>query len=178
MGVRHRVLTVAVAVAMAAGVMGAGAAPASAGESPWIAYEQPDVRVPAARSTCSFDVQQTVVEDGEYYKNTEFHADGTVKTQLWRGPLVMRYTNLSTGASVVRDLSAMATAHYRPDGSMESMTSQHGAFGATMPAGSQPATGLFVLSGHGTTLTLNPDGTRGFTLGPQGTAENVCEAID
>src|SRR5512145_2083253 len=112
---RHRALTATAAAAVA---LGAGIAPAHADEPPWIPYEQPDVMVPAARSTCAFDVQQTVVEDGEYYKNTEFYADGTVKTQLWRGPLVMRYTNVSTGASVVRDLSAMATAHYRPDGSM------------------------------------------------------------
>lgn len=90
----------------------------------------------------------------------------------------MRYTNASTGASVVRDLSAMATARYRRDGSMASMTSQYGAFGATMPAGSEPATGLFVLAGHDTTLTINPDGTRSFALGPQGAAENVCQALD
>jgi hypothetical protein len=178
MGVRYRVLTGAAAVAMAAGVMGAGAVPASAGESPWVAYEQPDILVPAARSTCAFDVQETVVEDGEYYRNTEFYADGTVRTQRWRGPLVMRYTNVSSGASVVRDLSATATVHYRPDGSMASMVSEHGAFGATMPAGSSPASGIYVLGGRGTTLTLNPDGTRSFTLGPHGTAENVCAAID
>ncbi|HEY7721535.1 MAG TPA: hypothetical protein VIB11_06825 [Pedococcus sp.] len=174
-----RTSTVAASTAVAAAfALCAGAAPASAGGSPWVPYEQPDILVPAARSTCAFDVQETVVEDDEYYRNTELYPDGTVKTQRWRGPLVMRYTNVSTGASVVRDLSATATVHYRPDGSMASMVSEHGAFGATMPAGSSPASGIYVLDGRGTTLSLGADGTRSFTLGRHGSAENICEAID
>ena len=175
---RKRVMSLTATALAAATAVATVAGPASADGAPWVRYEQADLLIPAARSTCAFDVQQTVLEDREYYRDVEHYPDGTVRTQQWRGPLVMRYTNVSSGASVVRDLSARATVHYRPDGSMASMVSEHGAFGATMPAGSTPATGLFVLDGRGTTLTLHPDGTRSFTLGPKGTAENVCEAID
>jgi hypothetical protein len=48
---------------------------------------------------------------------------------------------------------------------------------ATTPAGSTPDTGLFVLGGHGTSVTFNADGTHTFTLGPAGTAVNVCDAL-
>jgi len=46
-----------------------------------------------------------------------------------------------------------------------------------MPAGSTPDTGLFLLGGHGTSVTFNADGTHTFTLGPAGTAVNVCDAL-
>ncbi len=172
---RIRTLAAALCLGAAAAV---GAAPAAGADSSWVPYSQADITVPGERSTCGFDVLMSVVEDEEFYKNVELYADGTPKRQLWRGPLVMRYTNLQSGESVVRDLSAMATMDYREDGSLASIRSVHGAFGATMPAGSQPGTGLYVLGGHGTTVTFESDGSRSFTLGPNGTAENVCEAID
>jgi hypothetical protein len=159
------------------GAVALTASPASAEGSPWTPYEQQDFVVSAERSTCDFDVAVEVVEDGELYSTLSTYDDGSPRTQLWRGPLVMSYTNLDNGTSVVRDLSATATIDYRADGSLASITSVEGAFGATMPAGSTPETGMFVFSGHGTTVTFNEDGTRSYTLGETGTAENVCEAI-
>jgi hypothetical protein len=78
----------------------------------------------------------------------------------------------------VRDLSATAVFAYNEDGTPASLTSTGGPFGATMPAGSTPATGLFVLSGKGSSVTFHADGTRSFSLGRHGTAENVCDALD
>lgn len=161
-------------------VLGFGSTPAAAGGtgSPWTPYRSSDVTVTAARSTCAFDVRISVVEDDEEYRTTATYPDGTPREQLFRGTLVERYTNLSTGASVVRDLSATAVFAYNPDGSPASLTSLKGPFGATLPAGSTPATGLFVLSGKGTRVTFAADGTRSFTLGRHGSAENVCDALD
>ncbi len=171
----------------AATLLGAGlAAPAASAHpgpghhhgSPWTPYRTEEVVVPAARSTCGFDTRITPLRDEEEYRTTSTWPDGTPRTQLFRGALVERYTNLSTGASVVRDLSATAVFAYRPDGSPESLTSLHGAFGTTMPPGSRPDTGLYVLGGRGTRVVFETDGTRTFTLGRHGTAEDVCEAID
>lgn len=160
------------------GTVALTASPANAEGTPWTSYSQQDFVVSAERSTCDFDVAVEVVEDGELYTTLSTYDDGGPRTQLWRGPLVMSYTNLESDDSVVRDLSATATIDYRADGSLASITSIEGAFGATMPAGSTPDTGLFVLSGHGTTATFDEDGTRSYTLGETGTAENVCDALD
>lgn len=161
------------------GVVGAAtavvcAAGPAAAASPWMPYHQEDVVVTAARSTCGFDVSETVVSQAERYRTTATFPDGTPQTQVFRGNLTMRFTNLSTGESVVRDLGGTGVFAYNPDGSPASLTSQHGPFGATMPPGSTPTTGIFVLSGHGTSVTFHADGTRSFTLGPAGSAENLC----
>lgn len=168
-------LSLATTAALA--LVGTAASSASAA-SPWTAYRTSEVTVASARSTCAFDVRITPLEDEEEYRTTSTWPDGSPRTQVFRGTLVERYTNLSTGASVVRDLSATAVFAYRADGSPESLTSVHGAFGATMPTGSTPDTGLYVIGGHGSRVDFLPDGTRSFTLGPNGTAEDVCDALD
>ncbi len=150
---------------------------ASAGGSPWTPYRTADVTVTAARSTCAFDVRISVVRDEEEYRTSRTYPDGSPREQVYRGTLVESYTNLSSGESVVRDLSATAVFRFDPDGAPASLTSTKGPFGATMPAGSTPATGLFVLSGKGTQVTFNADGTRTFTLGRHGQAENVCSTL-
>ena len=177
---RRLAATTATTLLAAGSVVGVGATSSTATEagSPWTPYRTSDVTVTAARSTCAFDVRISAVRDDEEYRTTATYPDGSPRTQLFRGTLVERYTNLSTGTSVVRDLSATAVFAYNPDGSPASLTSRHGAFGATMPAGSTPDTGLFVLSGKGSQVTFNADGTRSFTLGKHGTAENVCDALD
>lgn len=175
----RRLAATTAALLAATPLIGLGTAPATAGEaaSPWTPYRSSDVTVTAARSTCAFDVRISVVADDEEYRTTATYPDGTPQEQLFRGTLIERYTNLSTGASAVRDLSATAVFAYDPDGSAASLTSLKGPFGATMPAGSTPATGLFVLTGKGTKVTFNSDGTRSFTLGRHGSAENVCAAL-
>jgi hypothetical protein len=163
------------AVAAATG-SGVAAAPASA-DSPWTPYRESEFVVSAARSTCGFDVRITPLVDKEEFRTTSTWPDGTPRTQVFRGTLIERYTNLTTGASVVEDLSARAVFTYRADGSPESLTSLHGAFGATMPPGSTPDTGLYVIGGRGSSVTFAADGTHTFTLGRHGTAVDVCDVL-
>ncbi len=180
---RSRSLRPLLAPAAALALVGAGAAasPAAAHghdhHSPWTSYRTAEVVVPSERSTCGFDVRITPVEDAEEYRTTSTWPDGSPRTQLFRGTLVERYTNLTSGESVVRDLSATAVFAYREDGTPESLTSVHGAFGTTMPPGSTPDTGLYVLGGHGTEVTFEPDGTRTFSLGHHASAEDVCDTL-
>lgn len=178
--VRRLALAPAALLALAAGVTSAPAALAAGGDgggSPWVPYRTSEVVVLAARSTCGFDVRITPVVDDEEYRTTSTYPDGSPRTQTFRGTLVETYTNLSTGKTVTEDLSATAVFRYTEDGAPLSLTSVHGAFGTTMPPGSTPDTGLYVLSGHGTSVTFAPDGTRSFTLGPNGTAVDVCDAL-
>ena len=168
-------LTVPLVLAALVGA-GVGAAPASA-DSPWTSYRESEFVVSAARSTCGFDVRITPLQDAEEYRTTSTWPDGSPRTQVFRGTLIESYTNLTTGSSVVEDLSGTAVFAYREDGSALSLTSVHGSFGATMPPGSTPDTGLYVLGGHGTSVTFNTDGTKTFTLGPNGTALDVCDVL-
>ncbi len=175
-GARRVLLTATTAAAGAAALVATVASAASA-ESPWTPYRTPEVVVSAERSTCGFDVRITPLEDDERYRTTSSYPDGSPRTQLFKGTLVERYTNLETGESVVRDLSASAVFAYAPDGSPASLTAVHGAFGATMPPGSTPDTGLYVISGHDSAVTFASDGSRSFSLGPNGTAEDLCDVL-
>ena len=161
-------------------VLGVGlalsAAPALA-DTPWTPYQQQDVLVTATRSTCAFDVQESVVEDAERYRTTSTYPDGSPRTQVFQGTLVMSYTNTTTGATVTHDLSGTGVFTYNADGTPASLTSTHGPFGATMPAGSTPNTGIFVLSGHGASVTFNADGTRSYQVGPSGSVIDVCAEL-
>ncbi len=169
----------AAAAALAVPGSAASAVPARTGaghDTSWQRYHQSDVTVPAGRA-CDFEVFEEVVRDREFFRNVSFYADGTPKTQLWKGPLVMRYTNTETGDSVVRDISGRAVMDYAADGAWKSITIQSGHFSGTLPAGSLPERGLFVVGGRWSSLTVNDDGSRTLVLGPRGTAENLCEDL-
>jgi hypothetical protein len=88
------------------------------------------------------------------------------------GPLVVRYTNVATGESIVRNLTGRALIDTFADGSSR-FTLEHGhlavGLGATDPGG--PA--FLVLRGRGFTVDFAADGTRTVTPG-RGTIENVC----
>ncbi len=153
------------------------AAPAGTAEaaSSWMPYHQEDIAY-AAGDPCPFPVAGTVLEDREEYRETSW-PDGSVKTQLFRGALVIEWTNTETGESVVRDQSGKGLFRYSDDGDPESLTAQNGHFGARLPAGSSPSQGLFYVGGKDTQVTFNADGTRTLTLGPHGTSENLCDTL-
>jgi hypothetical protein len=50
-------------------------------------------------------------------------------------------------------------------------------FVTRMPPGSQPSRGPFLVSGEWSSLVMNDDGTRSLFLGPNGSAENLCNAL-
>jgi hypothetical protein len=142
----------------------------------WIRYHQPDFSLDAGVA-CDFGVDATVVRDREFYKDVGFYSDGTVKTQLWKGPLVMDFTNTDTGVTIRRDLSGRSIQEYDADGEFTSILIQQGNFAAVLPPGSDPGFGFYRVSGEWSSLTVNPDGTRTIALGVNGTAENMCDAM-
>lgn len=161
------------AAAMAATVGTASWASAS-GESPWQPYEQAPITWEAGVA-CDFEVRGVPVEDREFYRDVAFYPDGDVYKQQWKGPLVIEYTNTETGTSVVRDISGRSTYEYYPDGSPHSLTIQNGRFGASLQDDSMgPGKGLYVVSGKGSALVWDTDGSKALVLGPHGSAENIC----
>lgn len=142
----------------------------------WTRYHQSDFSY-AAGEACSFKVNAKVVRDREYYKNVAFYSDGTVKIQLFKGPLVVDYTNASSHQAIRRDLSGRAFEEFKPDGSFSSITVQSGHFGTALPAGSLPAPGLYRVGGRWSSLTINHDMTRTVVRGPHGAIGNLCVAL-
>jgi hypothetical protein len=167
---RRAVLTV---LGTAVVVLATGAGPARA-DSPWVPVHEEDLTLTAARTTCGFDIAEHVVSQAEEKRTTGTYPDGTPRTAVFRGDLTIQFTNVTTGTSVVRDLGGTAVLADNPDGTPASLTSLHGPFSATMPPGSTPQTGLFVLDGRGTSVTFNADGSRAYSLGKHGSAENLC----
>ena len=153
-----------------------GAAEANGQGSSWTPYEQPDIDY-AAGFRCEFAMHGEVLKDHEEFKDVAFWPDGTVRTQLWRGALVIRWSNVETGESVVRDQSAKAVAEYGSDGALDKMTSMGGAFSAGVPEGGSPSKGVFIIDGKWSSIVIEDDGNRAITLGPRGTLENLCETL-
>jgi hypothetical protein len=71
---------------------------------PWQTYRSGSLSYPAG-TVCSFTLSGTPVKDEEQYRTLQSYPDGTAELNEYRGPLYVRYTNESTGKSVVRNLS-------------------------------------------------------------------------
>lgn len=152
------------------------AATARTHDTSWHRYHQADVDYRRG-DVCRFAVHGHVLRDREFYRNVNFWPNGKIRTQLYRGPLVFRWKNVSTGRSVVRDQSGRAYVEYHRNGDFASLNALSGHFGAGMSKGSRPSRGLFYVGGRWTSVVVNQDGTSTLTLGPRGTAENLCTTL-
>ena len=180
---RKRSAAVFAAFALAIGSMGLGsAAQASpdkqmAPQNPWHRYHQPDFVV-AAGQGCAFRVAVHVLFDREFYRIISRFRGGQPRVELFRGPLMVQYVNLHQGKKVIRNVSGVGTEKFNRDGSFASIKAVSGHFGSTLPPGSPaPGQGIYYLGGQGTSVTENPDGTATLTLGPRGTAQNLCPIL-
>ncbi|MPZ60550.1 MAG: hypothetical protein GEU93_04485 [Propionibacteriales bacterium] len=145
-------------------------------DSRWIPFQQPDVTAPAG-VFCDFEVTGEVLHDREFFKTVATYEDGSPRTELWKGPLVIRFTNTETGESVDRDVSGHQVKQLKPDGSLESITIKTGHTVGAMAEGSSPEKGIWQVGGRHSSLVRHDDGTSSIFLGPNGTAENLCDTL-
>lgn len=164
--------------AVATGTVSASAATPSTvqPQTAWHRYHQADFTVPAGEA-CAFKVAGKVLYDREYFRNLSRYSNGKVRVVLFRGPLIVQYTNVAKGTKVIRDQSGVAKERFNRDGSFASIKVISGYFGATMPPGSDPRRGEYYVGGQGAALFQNADGTRTLKLGSNGTAENLCPIL-
>jgi len=166
----------ALVLAALGGPATAGAATASAAtdsSAGWQTYRTaPWTDAPGA--VCSFGVAATPVVDQEQDRTLASYPNGDPQLQEFRGPLFVQYTNMSTGASVVRDLSGYGWFHYGSDGSIDAFIASH--IGLTVDVGNAgfPA-GEWVISGR-SEVTVSSSGTIGVRL-IDATAENLCQTL-
>jgi len=140
----------------------------------WTPYRTAPFQL-AAGVRCPFGLAGTPVRDRERIRTLARFPDGTPLVQEITGPLVVRYTNTDTGATVRRNLTGRATITYREDGSFtETLDRGRFAFGL---AGSDPGgPGFFGVRGSGFTLTVRTDGSRTISL-RTGRVENLCTTL-
>jgi len=145
------------------------AAPATAlAASPWQPFRASDFDL-AAGTRCDFPLSGRVLEDDERIRTL------SDSRQEVKGPLVVRYINQDSGASVVRDLTGTALIDAFPDGSSR-FTLVHGSLSVGLGAGDPGGPAFLVLSGRGFTVDFGADGSRTVTAG-RGTIENICDTL-
>lgn len=174
---------IAAAVGLVGGALVAGTGVAVAhgtggadtqGQPPWIEYHaQPWVDAPG--EVCSFGVKADIVRDEERYRQYATYPDGSPKVQWWVGALDVRYTNTSTGESVVRDLGGDGLFAYDEDGGF--LLEVFGPAGARITVGSIGSPpGEWVLNGRWD-YRKSADGTHRQLRLFHGTEENICDTL-
>lgn len=147
----------------------AGASTAS-GKGGWVPYRTQPI---TDTGICPFTIQGAILKDGEETKIAATYPDGTTKVQLFRGPLVIKFTNTSTGRSVVRDVSGDAHIRYKKDKSQKWRLD--GGLSVRIRSGDAFPVGDYIMHGH-FTFAIAPDGTRSFPHPPRH-IENLCDTL-
>jgi hypothetical protein len=119
----------------------------------------------------------TFHDDHEAYRVLESYPDGSDKVQEWKGLLMIEFTNHDTGTSVTRNVNGRGLIEYDPDGAFHKITIESGHFTTSFQPGSGVEPGVYYVGGKGTSMTVNPDGTKTLQLGKNGSAENLCPAL-
>jgi hypothetical protein len=155
---------------LTAAALAATSATASANPIPWQPYRtSPWTDQPG--QVCAFGVAATIVKDGEQVRTLKSYPDGSPEVQEFRGPLYVRYTNQSSGKSVVGDLSGYGWFTYKPDGEIDAYVQQH--IGLTVKAGNIGwPTGEWVISGKAN-VTVSPAGQVSVQL-HHAKADDIC----
>ncbi len=163
-----------VTVLMTPVVSASAATPGETKPTAWTPYRSQPFQL-AAGTRCSFGLNGDILRDREEIRTLSTYPGGSPELQQIRGPLIVRYTNTSSGESVRRNLTGRATVRYGTDGSF-TITLASGHFAAGLAATDPGGPGFFVLSGHGHSLAVAADGSRVLSLGT-GRVENICDTL-
>ncbi|MFF2744277.1 hypothetical protein ACFVVA_01940 [Kitasatospora sp. NPDC058048] len=149
----------------------AGAVTGRGGWEPW---PSPVFDLPAG-SRCDFPVHMEAVVDEVQRRVLEFAPDGTtVRRAAFRGALVLRLTNTTTGASYDADAGGRSVVDYRPDTSQTWHARGPILLGVGTGAGNLPRD-LYTVDGV-YTIDISATGYRTLTF-EHGSAEPLCAKI-
>lgn len=155
-----------------------GAAPASAASGTGSGGWTPAPSAPwdtAAGARCDFPVHGEPVVDEVVSRVVERNEDGSTKSAVYKGDLVIRVTNTDTAASYDADASGSALITYKADGS------QHWSvvgpvFVGFRENGGNVARGLYIIDGL-YTLDISATGYKTVNMA-YGSQDDICEHID
>jgi hypothetical protein len=144
------------AAVLATGVLAAAvAAPATAdrpaaldrsgwGDLVWEPYRTQPFTSPAGQ-LCEFTLQADPIADEEMVATVARFPDGSPKVEAYTGKLVVRYTNVETGATTDKDLSGNAVVRYFENGAYTMY--MHGPVGVGFRETDQYPKGMYVFDG-------------------------------
>lgn len=132
---------------------------------------QPPFTEPAG-VVCPFALRLTFPFQ-KLYETDYYDSSGTLVRSVFTGPLIVKFTNLATGGSAIRNASGLGVYTFHPDGSQTIVSTGH--IGLGFHVGDSPSGEYLITSGH-TVLTISPSGIK--TLDNlDGTAENMCQTL-
>lgn len=178
-GFRARIAVVALTLLFTTAAAAAQAAPATHARpatrgSGWVpAPSQPSDR--AAGVLCDFAVHTAPIVDQVMKKTLSTNTDGSPRSELYVGRLIVRVTNVESGAYYDADASGDALLVYDPDGTVTWYVVGPTLVGFRDGSGNLPR-GLYVLDGV-YRLQFAPDGHKTLTT-VHGTQDDVCQRID
>jgi hypothetical protein len=140
----------------------------------WEPYRTEPFEV-AAGTRCPFTLRGDVLKDQEEIRTFATFPDGSPRVQAIRGPLVMRFTNVESGESVVRDLSGLGLLFYEGDGSF-TLFLAHGRFAVGLAPTDAGGPAFLVFTGTAHSVRFDADGSRHVNFG-FGPVENLCETL-
>ncbi|ACU74878.1 hypothetical protein Caci_6021 [Catenulispora acidiphila DSM 44928] len=127
----------------------------------------------AVGTVCSFELKTDFLTQGVEQRISATYPDGSPLRTDFRGPLVARFTNAATGASVDEDLSGAGTLVNLPDGS--SLWNVPDNIGVTIhPGDPYHAQGEYVFSG-GAVISISA--TKQVRVLYQTKVTDVCAAL-
>ncbi|MFE7531884.1 hypothetical protein ACFU7Y_40240 [Kitasatospora sp. NPDC057542] len=147
---------------------------AVAGRGGWEPWPSPTFDLPAG-SRCDFPVHMEAVVDQVQRRVLEYAPDGTtVRRAAYRGALVLRITDTTTGASYDADAGGRSVVDYRADTSQTWHAHGPVLLGIGADAGNLPRD-LYIVDGD-YTIDIGATGYRTLTI-KHGSAEPLCAKI-
>jgi hypothetical protein len=141
---------------------------------PWAPFEASSFTLEAG-TRCSFTLGGEVLTDRERIRTLETYPDGSPRIQEVVGQLVVRFTNLDTGAFIVRNLTGTGIIEYGTDGSL-TLTLQGGHLAVGLAPTDTGGPAFLIFTGSGFDVLFAPDGSRHVTFG-SGQVENICQTL-
>ena len=141
------------------------------GDSEWVSVPVPPFER-AAGVVCDFAVKGVPIIADLKKRTLSTYPDGTVRSELWVGPLIYRVTNESTGAQTTLDGSSEGVIVYNADGSRKYYLSGPLGLAIAEGKGNLPR-GLWQVDSPYFTLEISAAGYQTLTM-RRGTKENIC----
>lgn len=181
-------VAVRTAAVLAAGVLTTGvAAPATADRSAtpgssgwddlvWEPYRTQPFTSPAGQ-LCDFTLHADPVADEEMVATVARFPDGSPKVEAYKGKLVVRYTNVETGATTDKDLSGNAVVRYFENGAYTMY--MYGPVGVGFRETDRYPKGMYVFDGfHVVHTGADPADRDRQVVVDGGTEHDICGDLD
>ena len=166
---RRFVLAAAVVIALLTGV----ASPAAAGTG-WVPAPTPPFSRDAGVN-CDFPLHAEPIVDRVVTKVLRRYPDGSIHLDAFKGALVVRVTNTTTGATYDADASGSALVDHAADGAQTWYGTGPILLGVRTAQGNIPR-GLWIVDGI-YRLAISATGYRTLTM-VKGTLDNVCNHLN